>query len=172
MYPKAYIQYLSHFHGDRDYFECHEVLEEHWKQNPPHMRKRYWVGFIQLAVALYHQRRGNYNGAYKMIKSAISILKDERESIEGLGLSYEKLLQQLKALLYEIKLQNVYTSIDLPIIDPNLLTTCIDYCNSLGVEWKQRENPANEAIIHKHKMRDRSDIVNERLTQLRQKRTK
>lgn len=32
LYPTAYIKYLFHFHTDRDYFECHELLEEHWKQ--------------------------------------------------------------------------------------------------------------------------------------------
>ena len=32
MYSQAYIDYLVHFHGDRDYFECHELLEEHWKK--------------------------------------------------------------------------------------------------------------------------------------------
>ncbi|MFZ3196347.1 MAG: DUF309 domain-containing protein, partial [Bacillus mycoides] len=27
MYPTEYIQFLIHFHGDYDYFECHEILE-------------------------------------------------------------------------------------------------------------------------------------------------
>ncbi|MCD2486520.1 DUF309 domain-containing protein, partial [Staphylococcus aureus] len=51
MYPKAYIDYLVEFHATRDYFECHEILEEYWKEDPPKKRKRYWVGFIELAVA-------------------------------------------------------------------------------------------------------------------------
>ena len=25
-YPEAYIEYLTYYHGARDYFECHEVL--------------------------------------------------------------------------------------------------------------------------------------------------
>ncbi|MEH7501602.1 DUF309 domain-containing protein, partial [Neobacillus drentensis] len=29
MYPTEYIQFLAHFHGDRDYFECHELLEDY-----------------------------------------------------------------------------------------------------------------------------------------------
>ncbi len=62
MYPKAYIDYLVEFHATRDYFECHEILEEYWKEDPPKKRKRYWVGFIQLAVALYHHRRQNTAG--------------------------------------------------------------------------------------------------------------
>ena len=27
-FPLKYIDFLVHFHGDRDYFECHEILEE------------------------------------------------------------------------------------------------------------------------------------------------
>ena len=34
MYPTEYIQFLIHFHGDYDYFECHEILEEYWKTKP------------------------------------------------------------------------------------------------------------------------------------------
>lgn len=53
MYPKAYIEYLVHFHSDRDYFECHEILEEHWKQDG---RNKGWLVLIQTAVAFYHYR--------------------------------------------------------------------------------------------------------------------
>ncbi|PAD68333.1 hypothetical protein CHH83_14265, partial [Bacillus sp. 7586-K] len=34
MYDQEYIDFLVHFHCDRDYFECHEILEEHWKKDP------------------------------------------------------------------------------------------------------------------------------------------
>lgn len=34
MYPTEYIQFLIHFHGDYDYFECHEILEGYWKTKP------------------------------------------------------------------------------------------------------------------------------------------
>ncbi len=75
MYPTEYIQFLIHFHGDYDYFECHEILEEYWKTKPRGNRDDYLVGLIQVAVSLYHQRRTNWNGATKMMKSAITILE-------------------------------------------------------------------------------------------------
>ncbi|WP_238323048.1 DUF309 domain-containing protein [Gorillibacterium massiliense] len=31
-YDPLYIAFIWHFNGDRDYFECHEVLEELWLQ--------------------------------------------------------------------------------------------------------------------------------------------
>ena len=44
VYPEAYIEYLMYFHGNRDYFECHEVLEEYWKEVSPRtfMLKNDW----------------------------------------------------------------------------------------------------------------------------------
>ncbi|WP_313639078.1 DUF309 domain-containing protein, partial [Paenibacillus sp.] len=29
-YEPLYLEYLVYFNRDRDYFECHEVLEELW----------------------------------------------------------------------------------------------------------------------------------------------
>ncbi len=78
MYPKAYVAFLHEFHTTRDYFECHEILEEFWKEDPPDQRKKYWVGLIQLAVALYHQRRGNGKGAKRLISNSLHILDSDR----------------------------------------------------------------------------------------------
>ena len=73
-YPKAYILYLVHFHGDRDYFECHEILEEHWKEMDPKDRMSHWVGLIQIAVAVYHERRENRQGAIRTLTKATNNL--------------------------------------------------------------------------------------------------
>ena len=69
-YPEAYIDYLLYFHAQRDYFECHEVMEEFWKEHPGDIRSRTYVALIQIAVGMYHIRRGNRNGAVKMLQSA------------------------------------------------------------------------------------------------------
>lgn len=34
VYPEAYVAFLHEFHTTRDYFECHEILEEYWKEDP------------------------------------------------------------------------------------------------------------------------------------------
>lgn len=74
MYPKPYIDYLVYFHTNRDYFECHEVLEEHWKVADPRHRNVLWVGLIQVAVSLYHHRRSNYVGAERTMKKQFQFL--------------------------------------------------------------------------------------------------
>lgn len=92
MYPTEYIQFLIHFHGDYDYFECHEILEEYWKTKPRGNRDHYLVGLIQIAVSLYHQRRANWNGSTKMMKSAITILEKSGVPLQRLGINQVQLL--------------------------------------------------------------------------------
>ncbi|HZH58428.1 MAG TPA: DUF309 domain-containing protein [Metabacillus sp.] len=166
MFERAYIDYLLHFHCDRDYFECHEVLEEHWKKDAPKDRKKYWVGLIQIAVALYHHRRGNFNGALKMISNAITILENEHEHIKKLGLHSDHLIHLLQKRKKDIQNHLPYSSIDLPIVNKELMDECLTICNKKGVEWGIESNLTNKELIHKHMRRNRTDVINERLYQL------
>jgi uncharacterized protein len=169
MYDRAFIDYLIYFHCERDYFECHEVLEEHWKKDPPKERKKYLVGFIQIAVGLYHQRRGNFNGAFKMISNAIDLLEDDPISIEKLGLHSEKLLKLLKERKNEIKNKQSYRSINLPITDETLMSLCLQHCSDKNVIWGTESDLSNEHLIHKHSKRDRTEVIEERLLQLKKR---
>ncbi|MCA1030585.1 DUF309 domain-containing protein [Bacillus timonensis] len=164
MFSKNYIQYLVHFHCDRDYFECHELLEEEWKKDNSSERKKCLVGLIQIAVALYHQRRGNFNGAVRMMQKAIDILNKEKTAINNLGLSYEKLLLLLEQRLIEMKAKVPYSSINLPIINNELLNICKKSCLEQQLTWGSNSNLQKTELIHRHKLRDRSDVMKERET--------
>jgi predicted metal-dependent hydrolase len=162
MYPQAYIDYLVHFHGDRDYFECHEVLEEYWKEDERGKRKIYWVAFIQIAVSLYHQRRGNFSGSLRMMKNALSIIKNEKEAIKMLGLYYEQLIEVLEMRVEEIKSLQPYTSMFLPIQDESLLNECEVHCQKRGIVWGNSSNLSDTYLINKHTLRDRDEVIEER----------
>lgn len=71
-YDMLYVEFLYYFNIERDYFECHEVMEELWMEegrNPLHQ------GLLQAAVALYHHRNGNVGGAIKLFEQAIEKLQ-------------------------------------------------------------------------------------------------
>lgn len=172
MYDKEYIDFLVHFHCDRDYFECHEILEEHWKKDPPKKRKSYWVGLIQIAVGLYHQRRGNFAGALKMISNALRILTKEQLALSELGLHSNDLLKQLKIRKAEILEEKAYYSINLPISDENLLALCMQKCEIQQIPWGKESNLTDDDLIHKHKNRDRKEVIEERLKQLAMRKEK
>jgi predicted metal-dependent hydrolase len=71
-YDVLYVEFLYYFNVERDYFECHEVMEELWMEegrNPLHQ------GLLQIAVALYHHRNGNVGGAIKLFSQGIEKLE-------------------------------------------------------------------------------------------------
>lgn len=172
MYPQAWINYLIEFHATRDYFECHEILEEHWKEEASKgERQVVWVGLIQVAVGLYHQRRSNYAGAFKMLSSASRILAQETEAVRRLGLDPHSLNQLLQERLMEVERETPYHSLLLPIMDPELLDQCKARAIEEGLTWGQASS-MDEALIHRHTLRDRSEVIEERLKQLQERNKK
>lgn len=171
-YPNAYVEYLVHFHGTRDYFECHEVLEEHWKNTAPKARDSHWVGLIQIAVSLYHYRRGNIAGATRMLSKAITNLRNKKEEIHQLGLQPDQLLSLLETINEDMLANEPYKSVTLPIQDENLLIRCKQLCSQSGYVWDAQSDMADEALVHKHLNRDRSEVIAERNEQLRRRQYK
>lgn len=165
-YPRPYILYLVHFHGDRDFFECHEILEEYWKEANPKDRNSLWVGFIQIAVALYHERRENRQGAIRTITKAVNNLSNNRNKLNDFGLDVDKLFLLLKYTRERMIAGKAYENINLPLIENQLITQCIAECKKLGLTWEMESSVANPKIIHKHLLRDRSKVIQERSRQL------
>ncbi|RLQ95043.1 DUF309 domain-containing protein [Falsibacillus albus] len=160
-YPKEYIAYLVEFHCSRDYFECHEILEDYWKENNGGRLDSIWIPFIQTAVALYHHRRQNWSGAERMLQKAINKFKTQKIEVLALGLDHEKLLGLLQQTVHDIRNRRPYQSINLPITDLDLLKTCELSCISLGGFWK-KSDLSDRNLIHRHKLRDRSDVIEAR----------
>lgn len=172
MYPKAYIDYLVHFHGLRDYFECHEILEEYWKEDPRGDRKPHWVGLIQIAVGLYHHRRGNFAGAKRMLTNAKKIATQERAELERLSLNVDQLIDQLSKQIQLVENHKPYIGLDLPINSSELLELCQSRCNEVGCIYGSPSDLTNDYIVHKHSKRDRTDVIEERKTQFRARQQK
>jgi hypothetical protein len=166
LYPKEYIQFLTHFHGDRDYFECHEVLEEYWKKTDSGNKDSIWVGLILLAVSSYHHRRRNFIGAKKTLEKSLKIFETQVGELTILGLDKILLSESLKKRLSFIETEVVYESFDLPICDTVLLELCKKSCISEGLTWGQKSDITNNNLVHRHKLRDRTDVIQERYQSL------
>ncbi|MCM3724460.1 DUF309 domain-containing protein [Neobacillus cucumis] len=162
MFPKEYIQFLAHFHGDRDYFECHEILEEYWKKNDVKNKNSIWVGLILLAVSAYHHRRNNFNGAKRTLEKAITIFKTQPDSVIKLGLDPHLLQDILTSRLSNITNQQRYISFNLPIGDQALLDQCRRYCKQNGFVWGMKSDLTNDHLVHRHILRDRTSVLEER----------
>lgn len=169
MYPIEYIQFLVHFHGDRDYFECHEILEEYWKESSNQDKDSIWVGFILLAVSAYHHRRANQKGAIRTLDKAIKIFTFQKSLLAKLGIDHQLLFPLLDKRLTALKNEESYTSLQLPISDPSLLDICLKKCSEQGFQWGNDSDLTNEGIVHRHKLRDRSSVIRERIEALKSK---
>jgi uncharacterized protein len=171
LYPDAYIDYLVYFHADRDLFECHEVLEEYWKQLNTEENSEIWVALIQVAVGLYHERRGNRAGAYKMLNSALSKLRSQ--DIAQFGLDKDQLLSQLETRVGNLNADDaqIYRDFDLPLKSAELLQTCLIRAAERNIIWLSPSDFTDKYLINKHTLRDRSAIIQSRFDELEKRRS-
>ena len=68
--------------NDREFFECHEVLEELWTpMRGPH--RLFLQALIHFAVAFYHQQRLNPAGAERQLRKALRKIEHYLPRYEG-----------------------------------------------------------------------------------------
>ena len=70
--PGQLLQAIREFNS-REWFECHETLEELWIGEEGEVRD-FYQGLIQIAVALHHWRNGNFKGAVSLLKGGAGYL--------------------------------------------------------------------------------------------------
>lgn len=119
-YDRRFIQFIDEFNRKRDYYECHELLEDLWLERG---REALWQGLLQIAVALYHFRNGNRSGALKLLDSALVKLEPYPGATEGIDLAslrddaaaYLERLRQHESAPIE------YYDLTIHVTDPELL---------------------------------------------------
>ncbi|MBJ6363623.1 DUF309 domain-containing protein [Paenibacillus sp. GCM10012307] len=170
-YAKPYIDYLVEFHGTRDYFECHELLEEHWKEqgtSDPYADT--WVGLIQIAVGQYHHRRGNVKGAEKLFRQAERRLNPQL--LEQLGLSGQAVADMVRGKLQELSAAGEpppFRDMDLPFRDLKLERECRERTTLAGYGWC-KPSRCDGQLVHRHTLRDRSSVIAARAEAYEQRR--
>jgi len=71
--PRGLIAGIEQFNA-REFYDCHETLEEIWLAEPGTIRTLY-QGILQVGVAFYHQARGNFRGATSLLETGIAYLR-------------------------------------------------------------------------------------------------
>lgn len=114
-----FIRFLYHFNIDRDYYECHEVMEELWMEEG---RNPLYQGLLQVAVALFHYRNGNVNGARKLFQKALAKLT--KQPGDSLGIDLTRLCRESAGYLE--RLQQVeqqpflFYDLTIAVLDPEV----------------------------------------------------
>ena len=74
-----------HLFNEKEYFECHEVIEGLWLATPSDDRHRdLYKGVIQAAASLYQFDRGVLPGAQSLYRSALGYLEKYRPKAPSL----------------------------------------------------------------------------------------
>lgn len=154
-YPVPYLAFLAHFHIDHDYFECHELLEEHWKETDG-ARDSIWVGLIQSAVFLYHYRRGNKTGALRMAQKSLRCLSHNVQALVQLGIDPEPFLFSIRQTADQMKNGAPFEPITIPIADERLKKEFKHFIATFEPELNER------FLTDKHVLRDRTDVLKAR----------
>ncbi|MFF2910492.1 DUF309 domain-containing protein [Paenibacillus sp. NPDC057934] len=151
VYEPLYLAYLVYFNRDRDYFECHEVLEELWlaKDKDP-----LYKGLLQVAVGLYHFRNNNVRGGRMMLQGAAAKL--ENYPAQTLGIDLAKLVGEVKE--YGVRLENFadqpfpYFDLTIDIADHDLAEQVRVAATGITPNIPQRRGPQRPDRAHpKHK---------------------
>ena len=118
-YDPLYVQYLYYFNVERDYFECHEVMEELWMEEG---RDPLCQGLLQVAVGLYHARNDNVSGAVKLFTQALEKLKRYPE--HQLGIDLARLISESEQYLFKLNENTLepfpFRDMTIIILDPHL----------------------------------------------------
>jgi uncharacterized protein len=88
--------------NNREWFECHETLEELW-MGERGMPRDFYQGILQIAVALHHWRNGNFVGAMKLLETGVEFLDrvDQiymKADVAGLAADSRRLREKLDTL--------------------------------------------------------------------------
>ena len=155
LFHPLFIDYCAYFNGNNDYFECHEVLEEYWKEIAPKEKFHPLVGYVQLATGMYHWRRSNVTGAARIIEKAILNFELNRDSEFFEFIDLKQLLLIMKNQHRKIQENEPFKHFKLPITDLQLQEL---------VQQRIKTIPLMDShfIFNKHMLRDRTEILEAR----------
>lgn len=151
-----FLNFIVYFNENQDYFECHEVLEEYWKSIPRHSKEHPLTAYILVATGMYHWRRDNFVGAERTLTKAVKRFELVPSLYKTL-LNYNQLLADVQHSLYAVKQRKPFRSFLLYVHSAELEQKIATMKTSMTLLPF-----GSDAVIHKHMLRDRTDILQER----------
>ncbi len=72
--------------NQRQFFTCHELLEEIWLEEPED-EKLFYQGLIQVAAAFHHQQHSNQTGLESLLRAGVEKLRRYPPAYRGVDLA-------------------------------------------------------------------------------------
>ena len=154
-----FVNFIVYFNENQDYFECHEVLEEYWKSLPDSNKEHPLTAYILLSTGMYHWRRGNTIGAIRTIRKAMNKFPtfSTRHPSYTQKIDMRCLMQDVQNVMDRLENGMPFESFPIVVSSHNLTALVAQMKSSMELLPF-----GSDAIIHKHMLRDRSDILLER----------
>ncbi|MFJ8065180.1 DUF309 domain-containing protein [Psychrobacillus sp. NPDC096426] len=149
-----FVQFLKEFNDTHDYFECHELLEDYWKEVSQADKNHPLTAFILLSTSMYHWRRGNITGAIKTMNGSIKRFAETFPSSYYETINYVKLMQHATHSINIMKEKITFQRFAIELTNEELqhLVGALEIPSSSDLHF----------LTHKHMLRDRSEILIER----------
>lgn len=157
-----FIDYITYFNGNHDYFECHEVLEEYWKDVAPGDKRHPLVGYVQIATGMYHWRRGNTNGAMRIFKKGVTLLTTPTDARFTDYIDMKRLHDDCTRALQRMQDGETFCAFTMHVTNDALQTV-------VAQRIEQLELADASFLLDKHKLRDRSDVLQARAQKIASK---
>lgn len=146
---KRWYDYLVEFHGTRDYYACHDFLEDWWFDidNP---KNHILVAYIQLAVGMYHWRRGNISSANTLFNKSNDKFRINQNKIYDFGIDEPKLFDLIEQLLRSTNNNEEFYDVNLPISDNSIEKRIHNICVERDIILYKKSDLGNDYLINKH----------------------
>lgn len=111
-----YKEFIDTFQNKRDYFECHEILEEVWMEETNcETREHVSINLLLVAVGMHHWRNKNFRGAKSVLENSLKNYEKLSPNIETIGINSLELKYLVEKAIGDIELEKEFKDIDLPL---------------------------------------------------------
>lgn len=166
------LQFFNELIIKQDYFECHEIMEEAWKDKEIFTKEDPEVFFVLIVTGEYHYRRDNVIGAATSYKRALKLYEKHQYDVMAFGFGEEfiEMLQNRYKHLADTPFKPMQYPVDSWVYESlyEMYQDDFDSYSAFTLEILERFEK-DESVIHRHRLRDREDVIEARLEALNRK---
>lgn len=115
---QGYFEFIDVFQNQRDFFKCHEILEEIWiEETKCETRKHLAINLLLISVGLYHWRNKNFRGAIQVLENSLNNYDEISTELEIINIDSKRLKQIILDVIENLKNKKDYEEVYLPIFN-------------------------------------------------------
>lgn len=166
------LQFFNELIIKQDYFECHEIMEEAWKDKERFKKVDAEVFLVLIVTGEYHYRRNNTIGASTSYKRALKLYETYQYHLEEFGFKGEfiDLLKERYLHLADTAFSPMHYPVQDWVYEGLYEIHGKEYTSFTAFTLNIFERfETDDALVNKHSRRDRDEVIEARLAALDRK---